>query len=220
MDQRTKTCGVCGETKLLDAFAKHPTTRDGRGSHCRACDRSRLAKACAGNRARHVDGPSASEKSCPACGEVKAAEWFTLNPTTSTGLGSYCLDCNRARARLVSEGQRNKRNAALREARQADPERFHGYMLKKCYGITVERYNEMLERQGGSCWICDRVNADGTRLAVDHDHSCCPERKKSCGRCVRGLLCTPCNNALGQFDDRVERLRRAIDYLTGTTGSS
>ena len=140
MADGTKKCSSCSETKPLDSFAKNPGTRDGRGVHCRDCDSSRLAKVRARNRARHVTGPSVSEKTCPMCGEVKTADRFALNPTTSTGLGSYCLDCNRTRGRLVSGGQREKRNAALREARKADPERFHGYMLKKCYGITVEQY--------------------------------------------------------------------------------
>lgn len=52
-------------------------------------------------------------------------------------------------------------------------------------------------------------------FVVDHDHTCCPG-KRSCGRCVRGLLCNRCNRALGQFGDDIETLRRAVAYLAAS----
>jgi hypothetical protein len=51
-------------------------------------------------------------------------------------------------------------------------------------------------------------------LAVDHDHNCCPS-KKTCGKCIRGLLCMDCNRGLGYFRDDTARLDRAISYLGG-----
>ena len=43
---------------------------------------------------------------------------------------------------------------------------------------------------------------------VDHDH-----RTEK----FRGYICHNCNRALGNFQDDIERLRRAIDYLRGKT---
>jgi hypothetical protein len=87
------------------------------------------------------------------------------------------------------------------------------------FGITPERYDEMLEEQDGVCAICKRpetrVSAHTGEiqpLAIDHDHACCPARK-SCGRCVRRLLCGDCNNGLGQFRDNPDRLIAAAQYL-------
>lgn len=41
---------------------------------------------------------------------------------------------------------------------------------QKRYGISLDRYNEMLAKYDGCCWICRR-SPTGRRLAVDHDHS-------------------------------------------------
>ncbi len=69
------------------------------------------------------------------------------------------------------------------------------------YGLTVERFQQMMEEQGGACGICGRALAE-RRLCIDHDHSCCPERQRSCGRCVRGLLCPRCNSNLEESWER------------------
>jgi hypothetical protein len=43
--------------------------------------------------------------------------------------------------------------------------------LQKKYGITLAKYNEMLEEQAGVCAICGWKPTEGKRaLAVDHDH--------------------------------------------------
>ena len=76
------------------------------------------------------------------------------------------------------------------------------------YGITEAQYNELLERQGGGCAICGRTQEENGRaryLSVDHDHRCCPG-KKSCGKCVRGLLCLRCNNDMGWFEELREEI--------------
>jgi len=78
--------------------------------------------------------------------------------------------------------------------------------LRLNYGITLERFNEMNEAQGGVCAIClqNRPTSRIKRLVVDHDH-------KTGG--IRGLLCHRCNCGLGYFADDVNLIRRAIDYL-------
>ena len=77
------------------------------------------------------------------------------------------------------------------------------YRLKSTYGITIERYEEMLEAQSGVCAICNKTD-DHFSLAVDHDHNS--------GE-VRGLLCSQCNRALGLFKDSKQTLVAATKYL-------
>lgn len=104
-----------------------------------------------------------------------------------------------------------------REPRSADG--LHSYctwcMNLAKFGLTRNTYEALLAAQGGACAICDRPQwGNGNKYAVDHDHACCPG-VKSCGKCVRGLLCNSCNSALGMMDDQPERLRKAAAYLEG-----
>jgi predicted nucleic acid-binding Zn ribbon protein len=69
------------------------------------------------------------------------------------------------------------------------------------YGLTIEQFREMRDKQAGACAICGGL---ATTLHIDHCHST--------GR-VRGLLCPMCNTGLGQFQDDVQRMMLAITYL-------
>ena len=73
--------------------------------------------------------------------------------------------------------------------------------LKNTYGLTLGEYNEICNQQENKCLICDTPN---NLLVVDHDHS---------NGDIRGLLCPLCNMGLGNFNDSIENLKRAILYL-------
>jgi hypothetical protein len=80
----------------------------------------------------------------------------------------------------------------------------HNRMLQKTYGISADRYEELLDQQGGRCAICLKTPRS-RRLAVDHDHR---------NGQVRGLLCGRCNHKLlGAANDSVVMLTRAAAYL-------
>jgi hypothetical protein len=81
------------------------------------------------------------------------------------------------------------------------------------FGLTPEDYDLMLKNQDGVCAICLQAPPDDRRLAVDHDHNCCPG-KRGCSKCIRGLLCTRCNVGLGYFNDNLAALQAAVTYLT------
>lgn len=75
-----------------------------------------------------------------------------------------------------------------------------GSQRKYKYGITNEKYSQMVDSQGGKCAICDQP----TKLCVDHDHTT--------GK-VRELLCNSCNAVLGYSKENQIILRSAIKYL-------
>ena len=77
--------------------------------------------------------------------------------------------------------------------------------LKRMYGITLEDYKLLFDKQNGCCAICERHQDDvrGT-FHVDHSHKD--------GR-IRGLLCNNCNKYIVSNHEDGELLRRAGDYI-------
>lgn len=90
-------------------------------------------------------------------------------------------------------------------------------MVTRVYGIAGWVYDKLLEIQGGRCAICQRAKGITRRLAVDHDHKCC-KVTPACGKCVRGLLCKPCNRMLGHARDDPMFFLRAYHYLINPPG--
>jgi hypothetical protein len=164
-----KRCADCKEIYPLEDFVKDSWKKDGRGSYCYAC-RTRRAKATReSNRVINLGGLRIFEKYCPKCKETKPVEGFFKNAGRGDGLGDWCKEC--------------------------------AVIANTCYvfNITEEQYFEMFERQQHRCAWCGRHKDELTKvLCVDHDRKCCPGRK-SCGKCVRRLLCDGCNTSEGHL---------------------
>ncbi|MCB7129661.1 MAG: endonuclease VII domain-containing protein [Candidatus Brocadiales bacterium] len=75
--------------------------------------------------------------------------------------------------------------------------------LKRKYGLTIEQYDSLLERQGGKCAICG-IPPQKRLLAVDHDHRTGQNR---------GLLCCVCNHALERLETDADWPEKARFYL-------
>jgi hypothetical protein len=76
--------------------------------------------------------------------------------------------------------------------------------------MTRETFTRLLAEQGNACGMCHEVFTERSVIFVDHDHRCCPE-KRSCGRCVRGLLCLRCNTGLGYVEGMYDMARAYLD---------
>jgi hypothetical protein len=116
-----------------------------------------------------------------------------------------------SKAAIAAAAQRYYSSERGRTLKRAD-------RLMRYFSMTVDQYDTMYAAQGGLCAICKAPETKQHRgrgvvqsLSVDHDHRCCPERSRSCGKCVRGLLCDRCN--LGRFPDDPSLLRAAADYF-------
>lgn len=141
--------------------------------------------------ARSNGDPLGFKEKCIRCGK----------PTTDNRRAYCSKECK-------VEGQKanSRRNALAYHYRNRDREnaQHRADVIKKKFGITVERYDEMAKGQGGVCAICQKPCTSGRRLAIDHDHKT--------GN-VRALLCGNCNNGIGKFAEEPELLRRAADYI-------
>lgn len=221
-----KTCSGCNQAKAISEFAKN-------SARCKQC-RSEYVKAWK----KTLTPEKKIEMS------RKLAEWDKKNRTRRNARQNV-LRANRMLNPEYREKLKQKRQeghetrAAHRRERYANDPRYRDKTIKqrsefyyadlarekkyhrkaklKRYGVTVEEYGAMLDRQNRLCAIClgtqrqtkskrgDLIVPD---LAVDHCHSS--------GK-VRGLLCNRCNSVLGYFGDDLEKFRRAIEYLTKGT---
>ena len=105
---------------------------------------------------------------------------------------------------------RERIQAQKKAYREANPDVYRNRHIKSRYGITLDQWEQMFEAQERKCKICGTM--DEKQWATDHDHSCCPGAK-TCGDCLRGILCHPCNLGIGTLGDDPERLRAAAEYL-------
>ena len=87
----------------------------------------------------------------------------------------------------------------------------HGRRIVSCYGLTQDDFNLLLKIQGYACGMCRELFAEGQLIHVDRDHGCCPVKNRSCGKCVRGLLCHGCNIALGHIEHRYAMAHAYLD---------
>lgn len=125
-------------------------------------------------------------KTCAKCLETKDLTEFYVDKIRKSGLRNRCKTC----------WGKDTRKYLKKKYRKSPSTIFK-------YGVTVEAYTELLERQNGRCAICGSFPI--TRLlGVDHNH----ETGK-----VRGLLCHECNVAIGFLQEDPDILNSAINYL-------
>lgn len=160
-------------------------------------------------------------KPCPVGCTCGQHPWGKLSPEESRRRKSaqrLALDHanpekRRANQRRTYEKNREQVLARIRARAQARPGLKSQQHRKYNYGLTPERLAELFVQQNGRCYLCDDVLDLTATFAVDHDHSCCAAKSRSCGACIRGLTCPRCNLAIGQFGDDPARMRLAADRL-------
>ena len=126
---------------------------------------------------------------CTKCKKLLPRNAFYDNRHVPSGRQSHCKDCTKQ---------------STYEWRRKNPERRRQQSQKYFYGVSSDDL-------GTACQVCGSTEL----LAVDHDHSCCPGQK-TCGDCVRGVLCKTCNVGLGMFQDDPLLLLKAAAYLANT----
>lgn len=79
----------------------------------------------------------------------------------------------------------------------------------KRYGLTSIQLSQAFAK---GCALCGSAD----NLCLDHDHSCCKtHHNRTCGFCLRGVLCQKHNKALGLIGDDLESALKVVEYLKG-----
>jgi hypothetical protein len=183
-----KRCSECKKEKSLTEFHKNKFFTDGFAYTCKQCKASyRLA-----HRIKNKSQPVDTHKVCIKCGQDKQSSEFIKNRGLAGGLVARCKACSKHKVKIFGTD--------------------YDELTSRNHGITQEQYKQLLVLQDNRCAVCQTPFSATKTTAIDHDHSCCPGNY-SCGKCVRGIVCTKCNVGLGMFDDNPQILVSAVRYL-------
>lgn len=155
-------------------------------------------------------------KTCSKCKSDKDLSDFYKDKSKRDGMRKECKTCQAAQHKLRRDSEDGRAyQKRYWESYRSTPKGLRAKKsssLKFHYSMTIEDFHGLLLRQGGRCGICQTIDPGSRAFHVDHDHGCCPGMR-SCGKCIRGLLCHKCNAGLGMFGDSVVSLTLAIQYL-------
>jgi len=171
-------------------------------------------------------------KICTKCGIEKLLIEFYKSSVHKNGKNSVCSECMRIYTKQYRKEHlevikiKNRKYILEHPDKYNNPDYHKSYReknkdrlrithlkwyLEKNFKLTLDQYNQMLKEQNGVCAICGKneTNIDGRskknkRLSVDHNH----ESGK-----IRELLCDKCNQGLGLFQENIDTLLNAINYL-------
>lgn len=144
----------------------------------------------------YVDRFGYSEKKCKPC-RLSRKHRLAGSRTVSE---KKCTDCQTVKP--VTEFNNDCKSTDGKQAR-CKPCRKMDRVRRK-YGLTREQYDLMLWSQDNQCVTCTSEFSSSISPVVDHCHKT--------GK-VRGLLCSNCNTALGLFNDNVDTMQRAREYV-------
>jgi hypothetical protein len=96
------------------------------------------------------------------------------------------------------KAHRTAHKKEIKAYRDSHKKEMKAYQLLRNYGLTIEKYNELI---AGGCVNC----GSHIWLHIDHHHS-----KPGT---YRGVLCQPCNVALGSLRENKQIILGLINYL-------
>lgn len=169
-------------------------------------------------------------KICVKCQQPKTVDNFYKKSNQKDGLDYYCKYCRMGHS-LKSIRNTKKPNCSIdgcfghhyaksycrvhysRFIRNGTVERLNDirdvknpkhryhktYELNTTYKMDL---NEFLQKASKGCEICKIIPKES--LHVDHDHNCCAG-EKTCGVCVRGIVCAKCNTAIAKYEKGILR---------------
>jgi len=181
-----KICKKCNHEKTLDNFYfyKSKNYRDGFCNVCRNECNKQWRRNSYTNKEFYIRENLLKENKniCFICEIIKPLDAFRKSNHVKTGYNNTCKACFSIRDKNMK--------------------------LKKGYGINLNIFNNLLEKQNNKCEICQIEFNNPSEGFVDHDHKT--------GK-IRGLLCNSCNRGIGLLKDNVNVLLRAVKYIKNSS---
>jgi hypothetical protein len=145
-------------------------------------------------------------KICFDCKENKPTTDFYKRTVSPDGLGIYCKKCDNKKSNKYRLEKKNEIRIQRKKFRDSNKDHIRMQKFKSKFGISKEKYDNLLNAQNNKCAICNKgpETERYKRLALDH----CHETGK-----IRGFLCNNCNRCIGLLGDKIENLVSAIKYL-------
>lgn len=168
---------------------------------CYKCKQTKIRESDFHKAKNRHDGHSPHCKECRSKSNKRRYDDVTADPVRREA---------RKSKQRVSQRNRLRTNADARASMSAYQKSPAGRLVKKRskikskYGLNWDSFTTLFESQDGKCAGCASPLHMTKEACVDHDHRT--------GR-VRGILCHPCNRALGAVRDNTEVLRALIQYL-------
>jgi hypothetical protein len=140
-------------------------------------------------------------KRCSDCGIVKGFQQFNLAKGKPR---ATCRACQSKAYKAYATANPGQYKALKRASK-----------YRSRFNLSIDEVERIFATARYACEACGTRKDElalGIRLVLDHDHSCCPT-EFTCGKCIRGVLCTSCNMALGAVRDDPDRLTAIVDYM-------
>jgi|ERR1017187_820424 hypothetical protein len=202
---KSKTCPKCNKEKPKTAFYKNDGREDGLDSICKECKsicaRERLYKLTDEQFNALLESQGGGCAICKTKTPGGQGDWHVDHiHGTDVIRGLLHCGCN------LGLGYFKDNTVLISNA--------IGYLLSGNLGIRYKKHwckngvpkalrEQILASQDYKCKICS-IDLRTNRLCLDHDHLT---------NMIRGYLCHGCNSGLGQFDDCITVMQKAINYL-------
>lgn len=208
-----KICGECRINKENDQFHRSKAHSGGLAPKCKECVRKyqKLRR-----KLNYQDIRSKEKESWSKNKEVYNAnrrDKRRKNPQEVREAENNCPSRKNGGSGRRSKRWRETHPEYVSEYGKVNPDKMSNAQKKSRYGMTREEVLLLAMEQDNRCWICRKEFENFSSMMTDHDHLCCPSHRKTCGKCIRGLLCNSCNIGLGAFKDNLLFLSNAIKYL-------
>ena len=212
LSKTKKICSVCQQVRSMTSFHRHKKRKSGLSNTCKNCARQRM-RLWNKSKPKKPDGrkplirPSRwIMKPCTWCGDMFNVKQMLKH------IPRCASNPNRRHPQINYTPMEHMKDIRDEHLSGAKRRRKNNY-LKSIYGVGIDVYERLMEKQGGLCAICRRppegTNSRTKSLHLDHSHAT--------GN-IRGLLCHQCNLGLGALRDDTAILDAAKAYLLSYRG--